>query len=66
MFVKSVMAVSLLSGLMFDGHEAENVAEAILAEVVEDIDETADESFNGDDVRIAMRRVIMKKILGDM
>lgn len=66
MFVKSVMAVSLLSGLMFDGYEAENVAEAILAEVVEDIDETADESFNGDDVRIAMRRVIMKKILGDM
>lgn len=65
MFVKSVMAVSLLSGLMFDGYEAENVAEAILAEVVEDIDETADESFNGDDVRIAMRRVIMKKILGE-
>ena len=65
MFVKSVMAVSLLSGFTFEGYDAENVAEAILDEVVEDIDETADESFNGDDVRIAMRRVIMKKILGE-
>ena len=62
MFVKSVLVSNLFS-IFPDGFERENVINAIFEDVVSDIEETADEAFNSDDVLIAMGRVIYKKIV---
>ena len=62
MFVKSVLESSLCI-LLPDGFERENVIDAIFEDVVSDIEETADVSFNMDDVNIAIGRVIYKKIV---
>ena len=62
MFVKSVLTSNLCS-VFPDGFERENVINAIFEDVVNDIEETADEAFNSDDVLIAMGRVIYKKIV---
>lgn len=62
MFVESVLT-SNLCYVFPDGFERENVINAIFEDVVSDIEETADEAFNSDDVLIAMGRVIYKKIV---
>jgi len=40
----------------------EEIADAIIDEVIEDIEETADEDFTDEDVRIAMARVLKKRL----
>ena len=47
---------------------ARKIAEMITLEVAKNVDETADKSFNDDDVRLAIGRVLEKKLglmLGD-
>ena len=47
---------------------ARKIAETITLEVAKNISETADKSFNDDDVRLAMGRVLVKRLgilLGD-
>ena len=52
----------VLCGVFTDPLDLNNVTDTILDEVITDIEETADEDFNGSDVRIAIVRVLKKKI----
>ena len=53
-----------LSMMLFDNTECEIIADSILDDVVNDIIETADEnSWNSNDISIAIKRVIKQRIL---
>lgn len=52
----------VLCGVFTDPRDLDNVTDTILDEVITDIEETADINFNGSDVRIAIVRVLKKKI----
>ena len=53
-----------LSMMLFDNTECEIIANSILDDVVNDIIETADEnSWNSNDISIAIKRVIKQRIL---
>ena len=45
---------------LFDFSVARDIAEAVLLDVVIDIEETADENFNDSDINIALGRVLLK------
>ena len=53
---------SNLSGIFEDDYDNEIVTASIFDEVLQDIEETADEHFNDSDVRIAIARVLKKRL----
>lgn len=61
-FVKNE-ANLLLMGIFEDVIEREAVIDYVLPEIVSDIEDTADEDFTSEDVRIALARVLYKKII---
>lgn len=61
-FVKNEVNL-LLMGIFEDGMERESVIDYVLPEIVSDIEDTADEDFTSEDVRIALSRVLYKKII---
>lgn len=52
----------LLFTIFTDAIKRENVFNELFEDVVSDIEETADENFNSENVRIALVRVLFKKI----
>lgn len=46
-----------------DGMERITVLDNLLPEIVSDIEETADEDFTSEDIRIALARALYKKII---
>lgn len=61
-FVRNVLNANIFN-IFPDNIERENVVDAILPDVITDIEETADEAFNMDDVLISMSRALYKKIV---
>lgn len=59
--IKDVMAL-LLGRIFTDATECLQVTNELADEVVEDIEETADKDFNDSDIRIALARVLQKRI----
>jgi len=57
-----LLTKAMLGHLFYDDYECASVSNLILDDVVEDIEETADEDFNDADVRIAICRVLMKRL----
>ena len=53
---------SILSSIFEDDYDNEIVTASIFDEVLQDIEETADEHFNDSDVRIAIARVLKKRL----
>ena len=53
---------SNLSGIFEDDYDNEIVTASIFDEVLQDIEETADEHFNDSDVRIAIARVLKNRL----
>ena len=53
---------SILSSIFEDDYDNEIVTATIFDEVLQDIEETADEHFNDSDVRIAIARVLKKRL----
>lgn len=53
----------LLMKIFEDAMEREVVLDNVLSEMVSDIEDTADEDFTSEDVRIALARVLYKKII---
>lgn len=53
----------LLMEIFEDAMEREVVLDNVLPEMVSDIEDTADEDFTSEDVRIALARVLYKKII---
>ena len=47
-----------------DAFEREMVVISLFDDVVADVDETADEEFNGSDIDIALARVLKARIVG--
>ena len=60
-YIKDVMAL-LLCRIFTDATECLLVTNELADEVVEDIEETADKDFNDSDIRIALARVLQKRI----
>ena len=52
----------ILSSIFTDEYDNELVTTTIIDEVIEDIEETADEHFNDSDVRIAVARVLKNRL----
>ena len=53
---------SILSSIFEDDYDNEIVTTSIFDEVLQDIEETADEHFNDSDVSIAIARVLKKRL----
>lgn len=51
---------------IMDSEDAGKIADAMEDDIARDIDETADSSlWNSGDIEIAMKRVLMKRIIGE-
>ena len=53
-----------LSSIFKDAIDRDLVVDSIFGEVVEDIEQTADNIFNGSDIDIAIARVLKARIVG--
>ena len=62
-FVKATIFGELC--VIFEMSDASNISDHILDEVCEDIDVTADEYFNSSDIRMALQRTLLGKIIND-
>lgn len=52
----------ILQNVFTENSYRNEVVLSIIEEVIQDIEETADESFNDSDISLAVQRTIMKKI----
>lgn len=57
-----LLTKAILGHLFYDDYECASVSDLILDDVVNDVKETADGDFNDADVRIAICRVLMKRL----
>lgn len=63
LFVRNILFQQLYP--IFDEmRETTEVIDAIIIDVVADIEDTADEDFNSSDICIALQRVLYNKIVG--
>jgi hypothetical protein len=62
LFVRNILFQQLSP--IFEMREATEVINAIIIDVVADIEDTADENFNSSDICIALQRVLYNKIVG--
>lgn len=46
----------------YSAYDIEKIVDAVIDDVIKDIEETADVEFNSDDVKIGFTRVLLKKL----